>query len=107
MKIESGGVPIERLDVSAYKIPTDAPESDGTFAWDATILIVVEVRAGGKVGLGYGYADASTATFVKEVLMPIVQGRDAMAVPGTYEAMGRGVRNLGRVGVAWMADLRR
>ena len=26
--------PIERIDVSAYKVPTDAPESDGTYEWD-------------------------------------------------------------------------
>ena len=26
-------VPIEQIEVSAYKIPTDAPESDGTFQW--------------------------------------------------------------------------
>ena len=25
---------IERLDVSVHTIPTDEPESDGTFAWD-------------------------------------------------------------------------
>jgi len=28
---------IERLDVSVYTIPTDAPEADGTLAWDTTI----------------------------------------------------------------------
>ncbi len=102
MKIGSEGVPIEGLDVLACKVPTDAPESDGTFAWDATILVVVEARGGGQVGLGYGYADASTATFIREILAPVVRGRDAMGVPGGYEAMGRAVRNLGRAGVAWM-----
>ncbi len=49
----SSGVPIERLDVSAYKIPTDAPESDGTYQWEATTLVLVEVTAGGRTGLGY------------------------------------------------------
>jgi hypothetical protein len=28
------GVAIERLDVSAYTVPTDFPESDGTYSWD-------------------------------------------------------------------------
>jgi hypothetical protein len=28
---------IERLDVSAYTVPTDSPESDGTIKWDSTI----------------------------------------------------------------------
>ena len=30
--------------VAAYTIPTDAPESDGTFAWDATTIVVVRRR---------------------------------------------------------------
>lgn len=36
------------LKVSAYKIPTDIPESDGTIEWDSTTLVLVEVNAGGK-----------------------------------------------------------
>ena len=28
--------PIEELEVGAYTVPTDAPEADGTLAWDAT-----------------------------------------------------------------------
>jgi hypothetical protein len=35
----AGEVEVERLDVSAYTVPTDEPESDGTLAWDATTLI--------------------------------------------------------------------
>jgi len=103
MTIDSRGVPIGRLDASAYKIPTDAPESDGTYAWDATILVVVEVTADGEAGLGYGYADASTAAFAREVLGPVVKGLDAMGVPGAWAAMASAVRNLGRDGVASMA----
>ena len=103
MSIDPRGVPVERLDVSAYRIPTDAPESDGTYAWDATILVVVEATAGGETGLGYGYADASTATLAREVLAPVVEGRDAMGVPGAWSAMVAAVRNLGRDGVASMA----
>ena len=103
MSIDPRGVPVGRLDVSAYKIPTDAPESDGTCAWDATILVVVEATAGGETGLGYGYADASTATLAREVLAPVVEGRDAMGVPGAWSAMVDAVRNLGRGGVASMA----
>jgi hypothetical protein len=32
---------IERIDVSAYTIPTDYPESDGTFEWKQTTIILV------------------------------------------------------------------
>jgi len=33
--------------VEAYTIPTDFPESDGTFVWDSTTLVLVEATAGG------------------------------------------------------------
>jgi hypothetical protein len=38
---------IERIQVSAYTIPTRTPESDGTFEWDKTTLVLVEAFAGG------------------------------------------------------------
>ena len=41
-------VGVERLDVSAYEVPTDEPESDGTLEWDSTTLVVVEAHAGGS-----------------------------------------------------------
>ena len=31
-------------------VPTDAPESDGTFAWNPTTLVVVEATAGDAPG---------------------------------------------------------
>ena len=52
---------IEHIDVSAYTIPTSTPESDGTYAWDSTTLVVVEPVAGGVHGLGFTYADTVTA----------------------------------------------
>ncbi len=39
------GPAVTRLDVGAYTIATDAPESDGTLAWDATTIVVVEAHA--------------------------------------------------------------
>ena len=45
---------IDRIDVSAYTIPTDFPESDGTFEWDSTTLILVEAHGGGESGLAEG-----------------------------------------------------
>jgi hypothetical protein len=53
-------VPIRQIDVSAYTIPTESPESDGTLVWDSTTIVVVEAHAGGEVGLGYTYASPST-----------------------------------------------
>ena len=45
-------VPIRKLDVSAYTVPTASPESDGTLVWNSTTLVLVEAHAGGKIGLG-------------------------------------------------------
>jgi L-alanine-DL-glutamate epimerase-like enolase superfamily enzyme len=96
-------VPIESVDVSAYRVPTDAPESDGTFAWQSTTLVLVEATAGGRTGLGYSYADTATAHLVRDSLAAVVRGRDAMAVPGSWSAMVGAIRNLGRPGIASMA----
>ncbi len=102
-RLNVSSVAIERLDVSAYTIPTDAPEADGTYAWDKTTLVVVEASAGGKRGLGYTYADVATATLIKKELEGVVKGQDAMAVPGCWIAMVRAIRNLGRPGISSMA----
>jgi len=95
--------PITRIDVGAYTIPTDAPEADGTFAWDKTTLVLVEAEAGGKTGLGYTYADTSTAKLIQETLAKKVMGREAMDVPGAWAAMDHAIRNLGRPGICSMA----
>lgn len=99
----NNGVAIERLEVSAYTVPTDSPESDGTYVWDKTTMVLVEASAGGKRGLGYTYADASTATLIKTLLTDVVTGQDAMNVPGCWSAMVASIRNLGRPGIASMA----
>src|SRR4051794_36419836 len=50
-------VPIERLDVTAYTVPTEAPESDVTYERDRTTMVIVELTAGDEHGLG---GDTST-----------------------------------------------
>ena len=94
---------ISRLSVSAYKIPTDQPESDGTLKWDSTTMVLVEVSAGDKTGLGYSYASAATGKFIEEVLAEVVRGRNALDIPGTWNAMVHAVRNQGQGGVSSMA----
>lgn len=44
------GAPIQGLMVSTYTVPTEAPETDGTFAWSATTLVLVEASAAGQTG---------------------------------------------------------
>jgi L-alanine-DL-glutamate epimerase-like enolase superfamily enzyme len=95
-----GGAPIGRVTASAYMIPTDAPEADGTFEWDRTTFVVAEVEAGGKTGLGYTYSDASIVALIDKKLGELIAGRSAFDTPGAGVAMWRAVRNLGRSGLA-------
>ena len=96
-------VPVEKIDVSVYKVPTDHPEADGTYAWTSTTLVLVEATAAGKRGIGYTYADTSTAQLIRSTLAEVIVGSDAMSVPGCWEAMVSAIRNLGRPGIASMA----
>ena len=96
-------VAVDGIDVAAFTVPTDAPESDGTAEWHATTIVVVEAHAGGQTGLGYTYGDVAAGTVIESVLREVVAGRDAMAVGAAWEAMGRACRNLGRPGIASMA----
>jgi len=94
---------VERLDVEAYTIPTDAPESDGTLEWDSTTIVVVEAHLKGKVGLGYTYCDAAAAEVVSSQLAGVVEGEDAMDVRAAWLRMGAQVRNAGRPGIGFCA----
>jgi len=98
-----GKVPIEDLRVSALTIPTETPEADGTYEWDSTTIVIVEVTAGGKQGLGYTYADSATAKLIEDKLKEVVIGNDAMSVTVTWTAMLGSIRNLGRPGICAMA----
>jgi L-alanine-DL-glutamate epimerase-like enolase superfamily enzyme len=96
-------VPIEGLEVSAFTIPTDEPEADGTYAWHETTIVIVEVRAGGMTGIGYSYADPATARLVHEFLARAIQDCDAFSIEGMWWDMLGKVRNVGQPGVAAMA----
>lgn len=94
---------VERLDVAAYTVPTDSPEADGTLEWNRTTIVIVEAHAEDKTGLGYTYADTATAQLVRDLLAGVVSGRSVMDVSGSWHAMVRAIRNLGRPGIASMA----
>lgn len=102
-KFGDHGVAIDRLTVSAYTVPTDFPESDGTYTWEKTTIVIVEAYAGNACGLGYTYADVSTALLIKTMLIDVVKGRDAMSVAGCWQSMVGAIRNLGRPGICSMA----
>lgn len=91
---------IESVEATAYTVPTDLPEADGTASWDSTTLVAVRLVADGREGLGWTYGPAPYARFVNEVLRPVVVGREVMDVPGLWTAMAAGVRNATRAGAA-------
>jgi L-alanine-DL-glutamate epimerase-like enolase superfamily enzyme len=93
------GPVIEKISASALRIPTDAPEADGTFAWDHTTIVIVEAFAGGRTGLGYSYTGAAAANLVNIVLAEQLTGADAFAIPRMWECMLGAVRNLGSRGI--------
>lgn len=96
----AGKVLVERVAARAYTVPTDAPEADGTIAWDKTTLVLVEAEAGGRTGLGYSYSHAAAVSLIRDTLAPLVVGGDAFAVPRHGEAMVAAVRNIGWRGLA-------
>jgi L-alanine-DL-glutamate epimerase-like enolase superfamily enzyme len=96
----SGGAPIKTVRATAYRIPTDLPEADGTYAWNATTLVVANVEAGGRTGTGYTYADAAVVALIDGVLHKAAEGRDSFDIPGAWLEMQKNVRNLGRSGLA-------
>jgi L-alanine-DL-glutamate epimerase-like enolase superfamily enzyme len=97
---KSAGSQIDKIVVSAYTIPTDFPESDGTIEWDKTTIVTVEAHCNGASGLGYTYASSSAAKLIRELLGDKVQGHDAMDVAGAWLKMVHAVRNIGRPGIA-------
>ncbi len=89
--------------VHVYTIPTDAPEADGTISWSSTTLVIVQLTAAGKSGLGYTYADTSTAVLARKLLNDVVDGSDIHAHAALWLRLRQHVRNLGDRGVAAMA----
>jgi L-alanine-DL-glutamate epimerase-like enolase superfamily enzyme len=96
-------VRIERVAACAYTIPADAPESDGTSAWDSTTIVVAEVFAEGHAGIGWTYGDAALRGLVEGMVGEAARGRDALDVPGAWAAMVAAVRNVGPWGLAMYA----
>jgi L-alanine-DL-glutamate epimerase-like enolase superfamily enzyme len=94
---------VGELEVAAYTVPTDAPESDGTLEWDATTIVVVHAHAEGMSGLGYTYGPAAIAQVIEGSLAAVVRGGDALAPQAAWAAMRRTLRNAGQAGMGAMA----
>ncbi|HEY3887186.1 MAG TPA: enolase C-terminal domain-like protein [Caulobacteraceae bacterium] len=92
--------PVKTVAAAAYRIATDAPEADATFAWDSTTLVLATVSAADRLGVGYTYADGCITALIAGALADALEGHDAIDIPGCWMAMQRAVRNLGRSGLA-------
>ena len=77
---------VERLEVSAFTIPTSSPEADGTLSSNSTTIVTVSVTAGGPCSLGYAYADVSTAHLVDSLLKPIVVRKNSLHTAEIWRA---------------------
>jgi len=103
---EQAAVPVERIEVHGYEIPTDGPdgkESDGTLEWDSTTCVVVLASGAGHTGLGYTYGHLATAELITSKLAPLALGADALTPPSLWRPMSAQLRNMGRPGVGAMA----
>ena len=92
-------VTVDTIEATAYTIPTEQPEADGTLEWDSTTLVIVEARAGGRTGIGYSYTHRSAADVVNDTLAGVVGGTDAMRPGAAWSLMWNAVRNYGQTGL--------
>ena len=97
------GAAIEGIETHCYRFPTEQPEEDGTFRWQATTVVAVTLTAGGRTGLGWAYSAAAAAGLIDELLAGAVRGRNAFDVAAGWSAMHRAVRNIGNRGLAMQA----
>jgi L-alanine-DL-glutamate epimerase-like enolase superfamily enzyme len=94
---------ITSSSVQVFTVPTDAPEADGTLAWDSTTLVLVTLHCGKVSGLGYTYADAAAGKFAEPLLSKVVDGQDAFNHAAILQSLYRQVRNSGETGISSMA----
>ncbi|MGH7996777.1 MAG: enolase C-terminal domain-like protein [Opitutaceae bacterium] len=94
---------IDLLDLGAYRVPTERPESDGTLDWDHTGLVVVKVGCGRALGLGWTYGSRAIAAVIDDILRPVVVGGDPFGTEGLWHEMNRSLRNAGNRSLGAMA----
>jgi L-alanine-DL-glutamate epimerase-like enolase superfamily enzyme len=90
---------IHLCSARAYTIPTDAPEADGTIAWNSTTLIIIEVHASNAVGIGYTYGHKAAAIVAQELLEKHCIEKDPFNTNALFAAMRESQRNYGSQGI--------
>jgi L-alanine-DL-glutamate epimerase-like enolase superfamily enzyme len=94
---------IHDVTATAYRVPTDFMESDGTLEWNSTTLVLVEIKAAGQSGTGYTYADAALVPFIYSNLQKLILGQNPLDTGKLFAAMATAIRNEGHCGMAYMA----
>lgn len=103
MDENGASAPIASVDASAYDVPTDGKESDGTLEWEKTTVVVVEIAADNERGIGWTYGARVAADLVRDELAGVLHGKSAFAIQELRARMDQKVRNVGRRGIASMA----
>jgi L-alanine-DL-glutamate epimerase-like enolase superfamily enzyme len=96
---KSDSINVERVDAAAYTVPTEQPESDGTHSWDSTTMVIVQIGAGGRTGIGYTYTNRAAAELIRSALVPVILDRDITTHPALWRDMVRALRNFGTSGI--------
>lgn len=94
---------VTAANVRVFTVPTDAPEADGTIAWDHTTMVLVELACGPTKGIGYSYADVPTGQMAAHLLKQNVKNRDVFEHGAILQSMLAHARNSGVAGVTAMA----
>ena len=101
--MSADGAPIERVDLACYRFPTEQPEQDGTFSWQATTVVAVTLSAGGRSGLGWSYSSAAAARLIEDQFAGALRSANAFDIAAGWATMHGAVRNLGNRGLAMQA----
>jgi L-alanine-DL-glutamate epimerase-like enolase superfamily enzyme len=98
------GACVDRVEVSAYQIPTATDqESDGTLVWDSTPIVVVELSCGPHTGLGYTYCHPAAGQVIQSKLTSVLGGADPLMPQKAWAQMQVQGRQMGHSGIAAMA----
>lgn len=94
---------IRKVEFSIFTVPTDAPESDGTFEWNATTLILAELSSENETGLGYTYGNKAIAALAGHIAQTCLIDQSPFDILALNSRMVRAVRNDGYRGISAMA----
>ncbi len=97
--MDTSDAKIKTAQITALRIPTDQPESDGTAEWDSTTVVLAELTAAGVTGLGISYASEAAARVAEELAAKTILGKDPFDIPSIHSAIDIKVRNWGRPGL--------